>query len=278
MEDTTKSIVVPYDFTDVAGYALDHAVKFAKHLNKDVALLHIVKKSKEIEESTSKLQEIAEKATNEHGVQVKAFVREGTIFETINQVSEEVDSALAIMGTHGMKGMQKITGSWALKVIVGSKVPFLVVQQPPVTDKLEKIVFPIEFKHEDKEKLRWANYLNKFYKVKILIVTHEVSDLSLKRRTDANIAFAKKYLENKKIDYNIDILPPKEFSKAVINYAKEQEAQLVLIMTTPNPSITDYAFGAIEQKLIANEAKVTIMCVNPRQDLTKYGGFSTGGG
>ncbi len=278
MEDTTKTIVVPYDFTDVAGYALDHAVKFAKHLNKDVALLHIVKKSKEIEESTSKLQEIAEKATNEHGVQIKAFVREGTIFETINQVSEEVDSALAIMGTHGMKGMQKITGSWALKVIVGSKVPFLVVQQPPVTDKLEKIVFPIEFKHEDKEKLRWANYLNKFYKVKILIVTHEVSDLSLKRRTDANIAFAKKYLENKKIDYNIDILPPKEFSKAVINYAKEQEAQLVLIMTTPNPSITDYAFGAVEQKLIANEAKVTIMCVNPRQDLTKYGGFSAGGG
>ena len=47
------------------------------------------------------------------------------------------------MGTHGMKGMQKLTGSWALKVIVKSKVPFIVVQDPPADqERYHNIVFP----------------------------------------------------------------------------------------------------------------------------------------
>ena len=64
------------------------------------------------------------------------------IFSTIGEVATEIDANLVIMGTHGIRGMQKLTGSWALKVIVGSKAPFLVVQGPPESDQLHDIVFP----------------------------------------------------------------------------------------------------------------------------------------
>ena len=57
--------------------------------------------------------------------------QEGEIFTTIADVAEELNASLIFLGTHGKVGMQKLTGSWALKVIIKSKVPFIVVQDPP---------------------------------------------------------------------------------------------------------------------------------------------------
>jgi nucleotide-binding universal stress UspA family protein len=67
----------------------------------------------------------------------------GTIFNTIGKYASDTDARMVIMGTHGIKGMQKLTGSWALKVIVKSKVPFLVVQDKPSEKRrFTDIVFP----------------------------------------------------------------------------------------------------------------------------------------
>jgi len=45
-------------------------------------------------------------------------------------------------------------------------------------------------------------------------------------------------------------------------------------MTTRDISLADYALGANEQQIIANKAKVPVMCVNPRSDLRKSQGFA----
>ena len=42
MELNKKLIVVPWDFTHVAGHALAHAVKISHMVGNDVCLLHIV--------------------------------------------------------------------------------------------------------------------------------------------------------------------------------------------------------------------------------------------
>ncbi|NMB71290.1 MAG: universal stress protein, partial [Bacteroidales bacterium] len=67
------------------------------------------------------------------------------------------------MGTHGIKGMQKFLGSWALKVIVKAKVPFIVVQAPPASDAYKNVVFPINYRKESKEKIRWSSFLSYYY-------------------------------------------------------------------------------------------------------------------
>ena len=54
-------------------------------------------------------------------------------------IASEIDAEMVIMGTHGIKGMQKFFGSWALKVIANSKVPFIVIQEPPKKDLFENI-------------------------------------------------------------------------------------------------------------------------------------------
>ncbi len=108
------------------------------------------------------------------------------------------------MGTHGMKGGQKLFGSWALKVITGSTVPFIVVQSdPPEKDRYTDIVFPIDFKSENKEKLQWAIFLGKYLNSKIHLYKTPMVDKDLQKKVNVNLNFAIRFLIQNNIDYEI---------------------------------------------------------------------------
>lgn len=273
-----EPILVPWDFSAVAGYALEHAVNFAKTTNDTVALIHVVKKQKEIDNAKNKLQDIVIETKEKHGIELALIVREGSIFTAISEAVEEMDATLVVMGTHGMKGMQKFTGSWALKVIAGSKAPFVVVQAAP-GDELNSIVFPVDFKREQKEKLVWAAFLHKYYKAKIHICYQESTDSRIKTKTKSNIVFSKNYLSEKNAEFEISKLPgDKNLAEESIEYSKNINAGMILIMTTKNISFQDYVLGADEQQIIANSAKIPVMCINPKAGTSKFGGFSATGG
>lgn len=274
MENTKRSILVAWDFSTVAEYALEHALIFAENVDANVTLLHIVKKGSHLEEANAKMLEAVQKIEKEKGIRPEIVVREGSIFTSINDIAKEMNSMLVLMGTHGIKGMQKLTGSWALKVIIGSRVPFIVVQAPPMHKKYSSVVLPVDFKKENKEKLSWAEFLGKFFKAKMRIITPKIPDGQMLQRTKANLVFAKKYLENRGIDYEIDTADGgNDFAMETVDFAKKIEADIILIMTTKNISFQDYMLGAHEQFVIANSANVPVMCVNPRTDLAKYGSF-----
>ncbi len=107
METPKNKILVPYDFTDIANCAVEHAIKFSKILNADIILLHIVKKEQQISEFKTRLSTVAEQFKNKNGILPFSIVRDGTIFKTINQVVEDENCMLVVMGTHGMKGLRK---------------------------------------------------------------------------------------------------------------------------------------------------------------------------
>jgi nucleotide-binding universal stress UspA family protein len=274
--ELTKPILVPWDFSQVAEYALLHAIEYAKVTNDPIALVHVVKKDKEIPEAQQKIDAIIKKYNAESGISINSIVREGSIFTSISEIVDEFDANLVIMGTHGMKGMQKFTGSWALKVIVGSNAPFLVVQAPPVS-ALKDIVFPVDFKREQKEKLVWAGHMVKHYKAKIHILYQQSTDSRIKAKTKSNLIFSKNYLAEKQADFDILTLPGKKsLGDESIEYSKQIKAGMILIMTTKNISFQDYVLGADEQQIIANHEKIPVMCINPKKG-TLFGGFSSSG-
>jgi nucleotide-binding universal stress UspA family protein len=272
MESLMHSILVPYDFTDEAFYASAHAVNLSYVLKTNITLLHIVKRKSEISDTEKKLKEEAAKIEKRLNVKPEILVREGSIFKTINEVAEELESAIVVMGTHGMRGLQKLTGSWALKVIIGSRVPFLVVQEPPQKKDYTKIVFPVDFKSENKEKLRWAEYMSRFFKTKVYLLSSTSRDGGVDNRTKANVVFCKNFLEEKNIDYELILAKHKtSFSQETIDFAKDNNADIIIIMTTRDIAFHDYVMGAQEQYIISNSAKVPVMVINPRTDLMKYG-------
>ncbi len=273
-----KTIMVTWDFTDKSQFALEHAIQLGKLLNKDVELIHIVKKEKEIEEATKKLNDVVEETRKKFQVKPLILVKVGNIFTTIAEVATELNTEVVIMGTHGMKGMQKLIGSWALKVIAGSKVPFIVVQAPPATHGYEKIVFPLDFRKENKEKINWMYYVSRLYRSKFFIIKTKTSDPKFVKGIHSNLMFTKKFLDNNLIPYEIETAPGKrDFVTETIEYAHNSGADLLLIMTTKNIGFADYVIGAQEQMIISNKYQIPVMCINPRPGLIG-GGFSATGG
>jgi nucleotide-binding universal stress UspA family protein len=273
-----KSIMVTWDFTDKSEFALEHAVQLSKPLNTNVELIHIVKKDKEVEEATKKLNDVVEATKKEFQVKPLFHVKVGNIFSTISEVANELNAEVVIMGTHGMKGMQKLIGSWALKVIAGSKVPFIVVQAPPSATGFEKIVFPLDFRSENKEKINWMYYVARLYRSKFFIIKSKTSDTKFIKGIRSNLMFTKKFLDNNLIPYEIETAPgKKDFATETIEYAHNINADLLLIMTTKNIGIADYVIGAQEQMIISNKYQIPVMCINPRPGKIG-GGFSATGG
>jgi nucleotide-binding universal stress UspA family protein len=273
------TILVPYDFTEIAEYAVQHAIKISTHLKNRIQLIHIVKSDNQIEEATERLNKEIERLKNEYQIDLDPVVLAGNLFREISDYASNNNVSIVIMGTHGIKGIQKITGSWALKVIVGSKIPFIVIQEPPSKKEIFKdVVFPLDFKKEGKEKVNWALFLAKYFDVKIHIVAPNLKDSSLQKKLRININFAEKIFENHNVKYDIQKTDASRIGEETIEYAKKIDADIVLIMTTKGIGFADYMLGAKEQYIIANNARIPVMCVNPRTDLSRYGSFSSTGG
>jgi nucleotide-binding universal stress UspA family protein len=281
MDNQNNQIVVTWDFTNISQCALEHAIRISRTINKEIALLHIIPtkcSDKEKESRIEKMNLICEETERRFNIKPIIVLKKGNIFQSISDYVSSNNASFVVMGTHGIKGSQKLFGSWALKVIVGSSVPFIVVQDKPKShEKYSNIVFPIDFKSENKEKLYWAIYFGKYFNSKVHLYKYPVSDKSLQKKINTNLNFAIRFLIQNNLDYEIHSPEKsKDFNEDTIAFAKSIDADLILIMTTKYITIVDYMFGAREQQIIANHEKIPVMCVNPKANFAGVGQFMFG--
>ncbi len=281
MEKNRNTLLVTWDYTEMSENALLHAIRIGRHVNNNIRLVHIVEAAR-VKEGLAKIenefQEKIDELSRLHEYELQGIVLTGSIFRRIAEYANETDALMVIMGTHGIRGLQKYTGSWALKVIVGSSVPFLVVQDKPGSkDRFDSIVFPIDFKAENKEKLQWAIYLGKYFNSKVYLFKAPMTDRGLVKKVNRNLTFAVKFLIQNNLDYEIHTATRSaKFAKETLDFAVEKKADLILITTTKNISIADYLLGAPEQYIIANSNRIPVMCVNPRAAYINVGQFMWG--
>jgi len=261
-----KTILVPWDFTYVTNNALLHALTFIKtNDNKGrIVLLNVVKNDKTKETALIELEKSKKQIKEKYNFDVDIMIKEGSIFKSIDEAAEEINAVLVLMGTHGIQGMQKITGSWALKVIASSDTPFIIVQGPPKNEEYNNIVFPVDFRKESKQKLNYVSDLAKFFNSKVHIFVPNNSDELIMKKINNNLSFAKKYLEGKDINYQITTsMANGSFTKQVLDFARYIEADIIAIVITKDIGFNDYIFGAEEQQLIANNLEIPVVCINP---------------
>ena len=272
--------MVTWDFSSVSYSALKHAIRMSRIVKYNIILFHIVTDPSETEAAKERLAKVVEEIENEYGEKVTSFVHHGKIFKEISDYASKEENKVdfVVMGTHGMKGGQKFFGSWALKVIVGSSVPFIVVQSdPPEKDRYSDIVFPIDFKSENKEKLQWAIFLGKYLNSKIHLYKTPIGDKDLQKKINVNLNFAIRFLIQNNIEYEIHSAPKSgNFQKELLAFSKKIKADLILITTTKHITKIDYIFGAKEQYLLSNPEKIPVMCVNPKSNFAKVGQFMYG--
>ncbi len=279
MDKKSYKVLVPHDFTKVADCAINHASKIANSYGGEVFLLHVVSKEKEIAAAKDKLTAIADRAeANSSGVNFNVLVRIGNIFEDIGDVASEIGAGFIVMGTHGAKGMQKIMGSYALRVISHSKVPFVIcqTQDPKQTETYDDIVVPVDYSEVTKQKLAVAANIAAQFGSKVHLFYELENDEFLKKKLDRELSFAKNYFLERKISFTLNQAEVSgQFKKQLVIFAAKIDADLIAIVNQQEGALLPDFFGSDEQVVIANEAEIPVIITNPTQQVVAGGVLGT---
>ena len=270
----STKLLVPTDFTEVAHTAIQHAVKLGEIINAEIILLNVVKDKDDVANATKKLKEEEDYARSIFkDSNIKSIVRVGNIFDDIGDAASEVGANLIFMGTHGASGWQKVTGSYALKVITNSSVPFIVVQDEMMKDSgYDSIVVPLDLNKETKQKLEIVGSVAHYFDSEVHLITPKETDEFLRNKLKANLIWAKKYLTNKQIKCSTHVAEKgTKFIDEIAKLSKEVDADLIAIMNLQNNSLMGILGNSYQQDIITNNQKVPVLCMNPLQSTVAAG-------
>lgn len=268
-------VMVPTDFSDTCGNAISHGVKLAKFLGYKVCILHII--NKETKSALKRknvgpdyidwrLKEYKKYYEKKYAVTVDTMAVEGSIFSTINEVAVQIKANLMVLGTHGKKGLQHVFGSYALKVVIDSPVPVVVVQKRSFKEGYGNIVFPIGSDVDPRQEVQWVKLMAKLFNSTVHLFQAVERDAALSSKISIITRQITDVFDAEKIPYEITKAEKTgDFPSQIISYSVYKHADLIMIMTQPNIDVPGFSLSAWNENLMFNEAQIPVMCVNPVQ-------------
>ncbi len=249
-----SSVLVPMDYSDVSYDALDQAKVLARMFGYSIHLLHVagrVRKGSDKElQAIRRLKAVATTVAQETGIKVSARIREGSVYKTIYEVAGKLNVSFIVMGVHGKRGVQALTGSYSYKVVCQSSVPVLVVKNKPKREGFREIVVPIDFSRRSTQKISQAIRFATIFKARIRVFGFLSSDnvakiinkeALLKSVTDV---FADNGVE---VTTDLRVKPGMDWPEALVAFSEAVGADLVMIVAEKggriqeifNPSYTE---------------------------------------
>jgi nucleotide-binding universal stress UspA family protein len=278
--ENKKVVLVPTDFSDVCLNAINYGANLAGLLGHSLVILHIIDKKtkselKKLDLSftavNNKLDSLVKKTAANYSIEVSSLSREGDIFTAIPEIAKEISASLIILGTHGKTNLQqKISGSYAKKLIVSSWRPAIVVQKNSKFDKeLKNIVFPVSTTAEVRQKVKWAVMIAEAFKSKIHLFQLYQPLEEDKMKVNVIVSQIVDEFDKHNIEHTLVTAKKSEnFGKQVMTYANENKADLISIMINPDKS--NLALNSYDEKMIFNQYEIPVMCVNPFETTVKH--------
>ncbi|MFD1551069.1 hypothetical protein DNU06_04285 [Putridiphycobacter roseus] len=259
----SRNLLVPYDFTSAADVALTYAISLAKKLSAEINLIHVVKESKAVKKSKTKLEEVIHKlGTDNKGVLIHPIVRIGDIFSDISSAGKELRSSIVIMGTHGAKGMQRVFGSFAIKIITSTHIPFIIVQKDYKPSDLERIVVPIDVSKESLQVEQVVSAVAKETKSEVFVVAENHQDTALKIKVAVHFKVITEQFDSVGVKYHTESIK-RLASKEILDYTKKVKGDLIGIAYHTDSILPQ--FDRIFQDLITNDEKIPVLIINAKE-------------
>ncbi len=270
MIENGKTIFVPWDFKGVSEYALDHALFYSSKSKLDVCLIYIVKKESLVKETKSKLDKIAADVFARKGKRVRTIVKVGSFHSGLKAAADENQTAMIFVGIDGFKGIQKYIGTSILNVLSGAVIPSIVVQRPKRSRSTFSLICPIDQRKESKLLLRWIAFLARYIALKVYLVYPEFQEAGQNKRIFRNVAFAKNFLNNEKINFESECFSVFDFNNSIVSFSRKRGIDLILNLTKKELDYRSFFTTPKSHYLIANNEKIPVMCITPTRTMWKY--------
>ncbi|WP_299123846.1 universal stress protein [uncultured Winogradskyella sp.] len=272
-----KKIIVPIDFSEHSEYALEAAAILAKKYDSELIVLHMLELSNAIltagsdalsEEAVFYLK-LAEKKFDQfldkpylEDIKLTPIVKHFKVWSEVNDVANEHDANLVVMGSHGASGIKEVLiGSNTEKVVRHSDIPVLVIKHNPILMEFENGVFASDFSDE-----AVAPYLNAkrtldMLGVKMHLVYVNAPDGSFRssseidKRVSDFLRKADGDLENLP---SVNVVSDYSIEKGILNFANVIGADVIAVATHGRKGLAHFFEGSISEDL-ANHSTLPVM-------------------
>jgi nucleotide-binding universal stress UspA family protein len=272
-----KNIIVAMDFSKGALHALDYAIKIANNTESNIVLVWVdTSITKEIANTLCKnearrdakleLQQLVkDKKADLQGGDFLVKLRKGKVYQELASQAKTSDASLIVVGTHGISGFEEFwIGSNAFKIISYAPCAVVSVRIDSNLDKpIKKIVLPIDNSSDSTKKIPMATKLAQAFEAEIhLLAIYTTNLASLKKKVDRFVIESKKYIEQKNVPFRVVNRRSNDLPKTVVDYAVQENADMVVIMTDQEKANMSILMGNYSQKII-NLSAVPILSVKP---------------
>jgi len=158
-----KTILVPTDFSEAAGNALNYAARLAQYTKSKLLLFHayhvpllvtevpfmITSEDLQLEEkSNDQMKMIIEGLQKKYdkNLEIEYISSPGSASEEIEDIAKDKNCDLIVMGTIGNSGTDNFFGSTTVAVIKHTHCHVLVIPDKIKFEKIDKIIFAFDYK------------------------------------------------------------------------------------------------------------------------------------
>ncbi len=255
--------IVPHDLTEVGDAAFRYALHLGESIDTEIRILHIVSDRSKIPAVSAKIDEMVSKFDFSDNVTITKVIKEGSIFEDIAKISKDTAAQLIIMGTHGEKGLQKLFGSHAMKVVTSTEIPFMVVQKGTLPRPINKICVPIDLAKESLQIIKLAGDIAQIYDAEIHVIGENQKDELLEKQMRNRIQIVKTKYEERNIVCTVELFDEGgSYSKKVIDYTQEHEIDMIALAYHSESIIP--SFDKFAQNLITNPKQLPCLVINSK--------------
>ena len=257
--DSAYHILIPVDFTKASASAVNYALGMANEVKPIITLLHIIDHEREKIAAEHQLETFCS-GFNFVGLEMNKRVIIGDVLNDLGKIAQGMDASVILMSTHGERGMQKVFGSYALRVVEHSKVPLIIVQEETVYSDIKKIAMTIDLEKESIQIVKTATSLAKYYDAEVILVGGKHDDPILKNKVSLNMRVCREYLTKENIKHDIQLLDRKSFDSNLIQFCENESVDMLAASFYQN---TFYAFSdKFVQHLIMNKLHIPLMTID----------------
>jgi nucleotide-binding universal stress UspA family protein len=242
-------ILVPTDFSALADEALAYASFLAAHFKADICSLHVdtaavssanVRRAEgEVLERMMQAWDALRGSGNpDPSIRYKALQGSGVLHESIVHAVEQEEADLVVMGTRGLAGLHPFTRFFmhtnSNRATENCPVPVVTLRHLPQPLKLREILLPLDLTQETEGKLRIARSLARLFDARLHLLA--VADYleawsgranTLEQRMEQQAA----QLRESGLVLSTEVIRHEDVARAVVDYAEEIGADLILIAT-----------------------------------------------
>lgn len=265
--------LIPVDFSEVSTTAMRLGIDLATANGGSVLMLHFVDKKQAVKDAKEQFVTFTEGLSETELELVTTKVLVGNIYDSISIASDVVGASLIVMGTHGAKGMQKLFGSHALKLVSSTSTPFMITQSGNTSGPIKNIVMPYYFERESLQIASFAASIAKQFNATIHLVGSHHTDEWLAIKTQTNQTVLRKFFAEHGIKCELQNLQQrKTYQQELLAYAESVNADLLAVSYHHSDTLLPTMHSFVQQ-LLENDKQIPVLTVNT-EDLTLTSGYS----